>query len=434
MTRPPLLGRRSTEHLGGGAAPSAIVQSIGTLAMPVLLGSGYLVVLLNVEAVFGIKGGNAVEKALFLAAALASAMTRRLDPFILVAMGLVVGCCVSLGILTPYAGFSWPIAINAFNQILIVYLLLATYPTIRDADLILKCYSLLPLLCVGLGCVYLVTGLDDLTAAEFASGLQRLKGSSESAAYLSALAMCGVYAAVLLALQGRKTTLLALCNFVVLLAAGGRAALAATLLLCVASLAASPAISLARKLRAGGAAGLVGLVVLALFWERMMTRVENSGDNGREVIWSFLTAVGDKYAATGIGFGHQYFIVPEEITKYISSAAAHNDFIRLYVELGAFGYLFFYLVLSAVVVRIALRAGNPFRSPVLYAYAGFLLMSRSDNAFASTVEWVLILIAMLAQTIDAGSPAPIRSEPSDRRTIRRFGRTPLGQPNWGVRA
>lgn len=372
-----------------------ILQNYGMF--PIVFCMAYLLVIMNMDVLVKFANSNSIEKSFFLLTCIVGVMTRRVDFFAISILIVQILICIFLATQTTYPDFRWGIFFAALNQIIIIYLFVAINPTEKDSRVILSFVSFLPLISIVVGSIYQVMGVYTLTAVEYATGLPRWRASTSSAAYLSALSMCGVYAALQTALHSNKRYYLIFINFMILLLAGGRAALATALLLMITTIALSPKISFVRKIRMATLSLAGGALVGALFWGRIMKRFEESGDSGRGPMWEYLLSVADAYPNTGIGFGHQYFAVPDYIVRIFTSAAAHNDYIRLSLELGYPGAWIFYILLGLVVLRAACRYGNPLRSPVLIAFGGYLLLSRSDNSLASPVEFIIIFLAILAQ-------------------------------------
>ncbi len=188
----------------------------------------------------------------------------------------------------------------------------------------------MPLLCVVLGFVYQAIGVKPMFAVEFSTGLPRYMGSLSSAAFTSALAMCGLFSAVQMMLHTKRSyALLAIINLVVLLAAGGRATLVVALSLSVISIMNYRGISFRTKAGLMLSGVLAGALVASVFWQNISARLAASGDSGRSLMWDYLRTVIAQYPDTGIGFGHQFFATPREIIIMFSSASAHNDYLRL---------------------------------------------------------------------------------------------------------
>ncbi len=375
----------------------------------------YILFIINIGNVLSIPAANLIEKGVFLLSAVIFIMTRMVDKFIIIITAFLIVIIFILSSLSSYPDFEWFIFINALNQIVIIFALLAGFPTEKDRDAILRTAAWLPAGSVMLGACYQVVGLREMFGQEFSTGIYRYQASLIPA-YLSGLAMCGAFAALQIALAKRSVYMwLALFNLIILLAAGGRAALVVALVTCGASLLLKKDVPSSRKILFGLSGLALFLMILTLFWERVATRFTSSGANGRDLMWQYLLELAEQYPWTGIGFGHQYFAVPRDVYILVGSAAAHNDYVRLIVEMGYVGMIAFYVLFSAVILRILTRKWMRADLTILVAFAGFLLMSRTDNALASPSYFPIVFLAALSsiaypkKLIQAGGPMPAPS-------------------------
>ena len=388
----------------------------------------YIVFILNLGAVVKFPGYNVLEKGLFLAASAACLLTRPVSRVVVLLMAATVLMIFTLGALSDYPGFSWKTVIFALNQVTIIYALLAFHPTRKDCDAIIGIAALIPIISVTLGLAYTALGLRGMFHTEYASGLPRLQGSTITA-YLSGLAMCGAFASMQLAMAGRRTIyyLALFLNLVILLLAGGRAALAVTALTCGISFYASPAIPGRFKVFGSlGAAALVPLL-LAGFGYIIFGRFEASGDNGRDMLWEATYKLALDHPWTGIGFGHQFESIPREIVVLAGSAAAHSDYYRLLAELGFVGMPLFYLFLTLAVLRRWMSAEVGFNFTVIGAFVGYLLLSATDNVMSGPAFFPLIILAILTSIRFPQAPkddaATARARPVQGASVRRVRRS-----------
>ncbi|MBB3464872.1 O-antigen ligase family protein [Rhizobium sp. BK377] len=366
------------------------------MAFRVTYVASLILLVFNIGGALHFSGSNAVEKTSFLMAAFAILFRKGADKSIIFLLVGEIFLVFILAAATPYRGFSWSIFFASLNQIIILFALLAGKTGFRDQQAVWKATAYLPLLCALLGFAYHFTGMKPMTAVEFATGLNRYLGSLSAAAFTSALGMCGVFAAVQLVLSGRKAyAILVIVDLLVLLAAGGRATLAVCVVVTGASVLIQRGIAITTKLSLIVLGSVGGLAVMAIFWKSFATRLAQSGDNGRFIMWDYLRTVIAEFPYTGIGFGHQFFITPHEVEILTGSAAAHNDYIRLSVELGTPGMIIFYVLLTAAVLKASFRGRRPNVVAIL-AYAGFLFLSNSDNALSSPLEFPLIFLALLS--------------------------------------
>jgi O-antigen ligase len=359
----------------------------------------YFLYVANIGTLFHIGSINAIEKSAFLAFAISYALRARIDWGVLNLGGLLIACVIALGFLADYGDFSWSILIGALNQIIILFLFLSGTPCQRDKHFMLSVAAVAPLAAVLLGLVYSALGIHTLFGLEFGSGTLRFQGSLIPA-FLSGLAMCGTFASVLMFLDKREKFLWFVgINFVVLLLAGGRMPALVTILTCAGAYLTSHNITASEKILGIGAWTLVSTIlvaiIVALSSDTLFSRIGSSGMNGRDIMWPYLTTLGNENYWTGIGFGHQYFATPHSITILLGSSASHNDYLRLFVELGFPGSVFFYAILTYTIFYIWINRYGRKQHNILICYAGILMLMAIDNTIASVSHFFLLIFGSL---------------------------------------
>lgn len=357
----------------------------------------YGVMVFNIEEVFGFEAANIVQKGLFLIASILCLLLRRITIEIVLLLIVTIVMILFLGAATTYRDFSWQTLVFSLNQVTIIYALLAYHPSSKDAESFLVVAAWLPLASTVVGLIYAAAGWHEVWQTEWLVDTPRFRGSLIPA-FLSGFAMCGVFAALQLALRGRRVFYygVLVADTVILLLAAGRGPMAVALLVSACSVLTSTNVALRIKLTASLIGGMLLTVLIVVIGEAAISRFQYSTDNGREVMWAYLRSLSAEYPWTGIGWGHQYLSVPHEVEIHVGSTSAHNDFLRLIVELGVMGMPAFYLFLS-IAVLIAAWRGSRFPDPVVIgAYAGFLILSRTDNALASPSHFPIIILATMA--------------------------------------
>ncbi|WP_294355627.1 O-antigen ligase [uncultured Sphingomonas sp.] len=360
---------------------------------------------LNLAQTLGLPYANVLEKGLYLALAAAVLIRRRVDPVALALMIATLLLTIVLGLLTSFPHFSWMTWLLSVNQFAIIYVLTGFLPSEHDARTILRTSAWLPLVCVAAGVIGSITTGRALFGTEWATGTARLQGSLIPA-FLSGLSATGIVASLILGLEWRRLRYLALAaaDVVILLLAGGRAALAVAAFVSVCLVAFSRMIHVRDKLvlLLGAIAALPIFAAVAVPFA--LRRLVTSTDNGRNEMAAYLHTLAERYPWTGIGFGHQYWQTPQNIVVVVGSPAAHNDFLRLTVELGVVGAGLFYLALTAAMLRAGWRDGA-LNITALAAWIGFLLLSHSDNALATPAYFPLLIVCVLPRQSSAGREA-----------------------------
>lgn len=338
---------------------------------------------------------NVFEKGLYLLLAGVVLLQRRVDPIAITLMIATLLLTIALGVATPFPKFSWLTWLLSINQFVIIYVLTGFDATREDAESILRATTWLPLICIIGGLIGLFISGRPIWDTEYATGTTRLQGSLIPA-FLSGLAATGIAASLILGLEWRKLRYLALTiiNLIILILAGGRAALAVAMIVSICLIAFSRVIQIRDKLvlLAGGLLALPVFTIIALPFA--LRRLATSTDNGRNEMAAYLQTWVDQYPWTGIGFGHQYWQTPRDVVIRVGSAAAHNDYLRLTVELGYVGMVMFFVLMTIAMVRSAVRSGS-INWTLIAAWAAFLLNAHTDNALATPAYFPLLIVCML---------------------------------------
>lgn len=356
----------------------------------------YIIFVINVAEILHLDRFNPIQKSIFLVAALVYVFTRPVDKRII---GLLLACStmiVLLGALTDYPDFQWSLLFGAFNQFIVPYLLLAGQPSEKDRMFFLKLSVWLAPLSSVMGLFYQTLGIYNAFPIEFNTGEPRFSGTL-NAAFLGGFAAIGIFAAFKLTERGFRAYGAAIfLNFAILILSAGRMNLAVIILIMIPSFFLSNAISRATKMKAS-IIGVVGSFLVApLIWLKYADRFEKSGNSGRNYMWDWLFDMSAQYPDFGIGFGHQFWATPQEVLVFFSSSAAHNDYLRLLVELGWFGVFGFYGLLILAVVLVWRGPSGRKDISVLAALVGYLLWSATDNALATPSYFTIVVAAVMA--------------------------------------
>lgn len=368
----------------------------------------YLLFVIKPGLLLGIEQQNAFEKIFFLLAALSFPLGRKVNPVVITLLGICLAMVLALGALTSFPDFSWLLLLGALNQILVIYLMIAAKPNSADCKLFLYLVPCLAPLCAGAGLFYHALGLYNTFPVEFNTGAARFSGTL-NAAFLSGLSISGIFVGVrLLNIRRNSGVAFILLNLLILLAAGGRGALAVIVLVAPLTFLLSHRWDLRAKLTALGLGIPAAIAALPVVWVAIGARLQNSGLSGREGMWTYLLELSDKYPNFGVGFGHQYWIVPRSVYILFTSSAAHNDYLRLLVELGWFGVFAFYTLLIIAFVSAWNFISQRRDAAILITFAGYLLLSVSDNALSTSAYFLLPIAAVMTSGTEAKSVRRVR--------------------------
>jgi O-antigen ligase len=371
-----------------------------------------LVVLsLNISVVFNVEKANPIEKAFVLAAAILMALRGKIDRTLMAFAGVVVFGTLLSAVLTDFAAFSWDLYLRALITLAATLLFLITVPRAADRDVVLITLALVPILQVVLGLAYNAVGLWSMFKAD-SFGVVRLAGSTIPA-FLGATAATGAVAAMAYASQKDMRFLIILAiNTVILLLSGARMATAAAALGCAGVLLFGFQRNRAAKYLIIAGGGIAAIAVFPILGQTLLERAGSGSLQGRDLLWSYLSGYTRDYPYFGVGLGAQYTLIPPRLVILTGTVAAHNEYIRLLVEIGMVGgavFLFGYIGLFLATAASPLCEN---RGGYMLIVAAFLMYSATDNTF-TRFECVSILIVAFYGTSRAlgDRPKPKTSEP-----------------------
>ncbi|GAA5217694.1 hypothetical protein GCM10025776_23400 [Corallincola platygyrae] len=314
--------------------------------------------------------------------------------FVLVAM-----FCVTLfsAFFTANDSLSWSTYLKSITQIFIIFMLLSAVPNSEEQDFIARWVAWLPTISLVLGIAYHVVGVKSVVNVEYASGVPRL-GGSLIPPFLAGLCIAGAYAAIRQAEKvNPKYLYLAAFNFLILLLTSARMPLFIATMICF----------IAFMFGMRGKTGIKTLVVffglcglflfLAAFGDAILGRLTQTHMSGREVLWDHLKELLAYYHDFGLGFGHQVFFMPKEVTILTGGTiGAHNEYLRIAVEIGYWPAVVFFGLFALGLLMLTLAPGRVRRSEMLLASLLYLLFCATDNVVSSpTLFLFLITVSML---------------------------------------
>lgn len=396
-------------HRGYGPASGL---DFGDFAVyPLIL--GFTVVYLNLDEVVAQGLGNQSEKALLILAAILFLISRPLPPSRLY-LTLAFAAAPAIALIgTDFLYASTGRFVRGFVSYMSPWLLMAFWVREREARLLMIALSFAPLFCVGIGFVYETVGLWELFHKSY-DGAVRLQGSTIPA-FLAAGAALGVFACMVCARHyDQRYFLLAVVNLAILALTGGRMALVIALLGAGFYVLARYRITVALVMQGVAAVAVMVVSAFALFPD-LIARLSESGDSGRGDLWAVVWRVWEAHPYFGIGLGHQGMIVPESVSKWVTTTAAHNEYLRLGCELGWVGLTLLGIVLTLFILvntLLAPKKGDPMFALMCLL---FLLFSYSDNALSLPTMFGLMVAALYERSIGVGQPARIPFNPFRRR-------------------
>lgn len=348
-----------------------------------------LILIVNIDNVIGIARFNVIERALVLLFVIVGYLEGRHNAITIPFVGMIT-VTLFTALMSKNPSFSWSIYVNGTIQFLIIYLMLSTVPSEKTRTFLLKSFCFLPIVSVVLGTVYYFAFGRPLFYTEWASGMPRLQGSLIPA-FLASLCITAVYSSFHAIYRiDRRYWYLLIVNGLILVLTAARMALFLTAIIAFVTIFFGVKKNATLKVWSSIAMIFATLIFIAVFGEVLVARMENSGLNGRDVLWNYMNALSEKYKSFGIGLGHQYIMIPDKITNVTSTVAAHNEYIRLKLELGTVPfYIFISLYLGALVALINSKlCAN--RVELFVGFAAFMMNAFVANSFSSAYVFIML--------------------------------------------
>lgn len=377
-----LPARRPAPH---GEAPGRGFAPVWCLALAMLA--------LNLGQVLGLGNINALEKLLFLAAAACYLYGKSWDP--VACAGLVLSCMVvfACGVLTTFAAFSWGRTALALVAMLSLTAFFLAPPTSGQARLILVSIACTPLILLAYSLLLTLLLGRPLFMRDH-TGALRLGGATIPA-FLAAASYAGAVAASFLYAKMRRLRWMLVAG-----AALALCALSGTRMPSLCAAVSTAVILISALPDAGARLALiaVGIVVCTGFLltagNQILIRFLSGSASGREKLWDALGPWIDRFPFTGVGFGHHGLLIPEHILRMTNTAAAHNEYLRLLVELGYPGAALFLLGLLFVFLGRRLLSVTSLPLPALLLCMFFIYASTDNVFYLSYALFVPLCIAV----------------------------------------
>ena len=350
----------------------------------------------NPVALLSVDDNNPIEKVFLLAAAGALIATR---PVLATSVFLTVALAATTllsALLTTFDAFSWERYARGLTSLLTPFLLLCAVPSVADRATVLRALSWAPAMSLAIGFAYFAAGIWSLWMFDV-SGIYRLQGSLRTPAYLGGLAFVGSYAAIQYAAgQNRGYLLLAATNVIICLLTASRMAAFLTLSLCSFCLLLQFRVRIGLLVTVVLGAATTTAIILVHFDVAFLSRLASNSLSGRDLLWEVLQRYIDEHPWAGIGLGHQISVVPEDVAQATVTLAAHNEYLRLAVELGYPGAAMAFLLIGGIMLNVW-TSPHIGRDPgFLAACAAFFAFCYSDNALSVPMIFLVVSAAAFA--------------------------------------
>jgi O-antigen ligase len=314
---------------------------------------------------------------------------------------------------TDFRGFEWRLYIGGVVSIVAPFILLTAHPDEKDRLVVLRIFAIMPLASVVLGVLYAKVGFQPLFITD-PLGARRLAGTI-GAAFLAGSCFTAAFASIELAdRQHLGYAALALINVIILVLTGGRMSLALTLVVCGLDFLRSFRRFPLMKFFAPVYFFLSTAFYMAFFGKNLLIRLQSHSLMGRDLLWAALGRALAAHPWFGVGLGNQQRLIPASLTEKTGTIAAHDEYLRIAVELGYPGAFLFF----ALTVGIFLMVWNSTwvrRDPIfLVCVVAFYVYCLTDNAISSPTDVLILAAASFAcqrRPLLVASPAGIPPGP-----------------------
>ncbi len=360
--------------------------------------------ILDPANLFGRESINSIERSILLLAGIMFTYGKPLKRWALMFLGMMFFATFISALGTTAPEFKWTRYVVAVISQSALFIFLLARPYEREQRMMLTSVALLPFLNVLAGCALNVVGLHNVFGTDTQLGTVRLQGSTGSA-FLSGLAFAGATASALIwsARERKAKWLFAVAgNLAISMLSGSRSGTVAAIGVALAIIFYS--------FRSWSQRALMVVVslfclaaLLAVAGEGLLTRVQNGGDSGRTLIWNDLKATLDRYPGYGVGLGHIQDVVSAKVRSLTGTAAAHNEFMRMAVEVGYLDSALFWLFLLLLICASYWEAAPRQKPMIFWFVVGYAGYSYTDNTMVS------IYVSLPLITIIVGTSQPLRT-------------------------
>jgi hypothetical protein len=357
----------------------------------------YLFLIFNISSVIGVGSANAIEKSFFLLAGVIYVSSRNVYWPTIFVMVFLLSLTFFSALLSENEGFEWGVYLRSITQILIIFMLFSGIPNEQDKKFITRSVAWFPIICVLLGVFYHIIGVKPFFNMEYASGLPRL-GGSLIPPYLGAMCVGSIISALFYADTYNKKNYLyiAALNIVILLATSARMPLVVAVILTAVAFYGGFKNKIRIKLFVTILGILFLIVFLLLFGDLILTRITQTHMSGREIIWEYLLYLLDYYYDFGVGYGHQVLFMPHEVTMLTGgTVGAHNEYLRVAVEIGFWPAVLFFISFFIGIVFLAFSPVCERRGLVLLAGVLYMVTFITDNSLSSPTLFLFMIVLVI---------------------------------------
>lgn len=349
----------------------------------------------SLERSFGVEAAPLVSKVFLLFAALFLLFSGRLAEGNLLVGILAIAIVYTSAIATDYSYFEWSVFLFSLNQIVTLFIFLSVRPSVGQMLSVLKIIAWAPAFSLFIGMCYEVIGVGSLFGIDGMTDAMRLQGSTIPA-FLAGVTLSAAFSSMLLYYldNNKKFVFLLFFNFAVILLTAARMPIFLCGVILVVSFLVLDKGGVKKKIAYGAAFFGSSVIFLMFFGQAILARFGSESSSGRDVLWDYFSGLIDDYWNFGIGFGHSISAVPPQVTVLVGGAsAAHNEYLRIAVEIGVVQAWVFYALLAVMLINLGRGINASVR---LVYYSGcllFFVFCYTDNSVSTPVYYPLLIVA-----------------------------------------
>ncbi len=348
---------------------------------------------------FDIPNANQIEKGLVILWGVTALIVGRINWLGVFGYFLLTAVIVISAFFTDYEYFDPLTSLMSYTQIIAILSFFLVILDDRYMLLSIKVIAFSAVIALIVGLMYMIAGFRELFMYEYSTGVPRMGGSTIPA-FMAGLSIMSSLTSLYLWLRyDKRYKYLFAISYLCLLLTLGRMAILIGTTLCYLRFITFSGISKKSRLEISVALFVLAVLGVLAIAPLMLERIENSGLSGRDILWEFVLYMINRYPDFGIGFGHQFLSTPEDIINMTSSWSAHNEYLRIALEVGIIPSFFFFFFMFLT-----------FLSPMFYFkkldvfYIGavvlFFLSCATDNTISSPYMFLYLISAYFVYALE----------------------------------
>lgn len=351
---------------------------------------------------FDIPNANQIEKSLVILWGGTALLVGRINWLGVFCFFLVTVVIILSAFFTQYEYYDVRTTLMSYTQIIAILSFFLVILDDRYMLLSIKVIAFSASIALIVGLIYMLAGFRELFMYEYSTGVPRMGGSTIPA-FMAGLSIMSSLTSLYLWLRyDPRYKYIFIISYVCLLLTLGRMAILIGTVLCYLRFITFSGISKKIKFDVTILLLVLGMIGFVAIAPLMLERIENSGLSGRDILWEFVIYMINRYPEFGIGFGHQFLSTPQDIINMTSTWSAHNEYLRIALEVGIIPsvFFFFFMFLTFLSPMVYYK-----KLDIFYVSAVFLffLSCATDNAISSPYMFLYLISAYFVYALESRS-------------------------------